>query len=785
MTSGNGIILEYLNSGLSVFPCDPIRKSPKIESWTKYQNTPPDEAQVQKWFGNGHDYSPAIVAGKVSGNLEVLDFDENARQYQAWKNLVDEERPGLVDSLVCQQTQNGGIHVVYRCSKQVPGNQKLSIAAEEVAGPGEYPSGGKKYKAIQYRGKWVISPTLIETRGQGGYFLASPGAGYDLLFGSFLTIPTITSEERGLLIETAQFLSEYIKEQVVLPPPKHSGTGDRPGDEFNKQVQIVDLLSDDGWQFTNRTKHMPDGTPCSYWRRPGKDGGISGTVYDNKVYVFSSNCPPLDEGSTYDPFAYFTTTKHYGNFKDAAIDLSNQGFGEERKQSKAIESNVSTCKNQPQNESSGCDSTHNVSKTKAKGADYEERGVLSQAIQDYIDQGTGIFSTFDVDRDLSIVTRRDKNLRAIVLNRLAKALKIRKVEGRWGQWKKIDGSLNVMKLGKGVTEPLDLLLPLGISDLAHIFPGNIILIAGSPNSGKTGFCFRSLYTVLKNKKERKEAKERKNKVMETILKNGIHYLNSEMDQDELTDRVMSLPNGNELFGEAMANGDLKFIQRSRDFEDVINPTGINYIDFLEIHEDFFELGKLINNIFLTLRGGICIICCQKKAGADYAKGGSASLEKPRLVINLDKNDSFGCTCKIIKCKRSAVKGENHDGKEIDYLIDKDADFVKLSGWRHVNKAQRAACNTGYAKFGVKPIPEPRAKSDVYACSIKMTNADIKHLTATTIEKWEASFTNINVRIELGRIAEESEYHPFLKSASWFFQLSGVLKKKNDEQTKLF
>jgi hypothetical protein len=134
---------------------------------------------------------------------------------------------------------------------------------------------------------------------------------------------------------------------------------------------------------------------------------------------------------------------------------------------------------------------------------------------------------------------------------------------------------------------------------------------------------------------------------------------------------------------------------------VIIPSGINFIDFLEIHEDFFELGKLINEIFQSLTTGICFIAVQKKQGADYAKGGSASLEKPRLVVNLDKNEGFGKICKIVKCKKSAKPGESHDGKEIDFDIDKNMNFVRYSSFRYVNEKQRQAINQNYDTNGYK------------------------------------------------------------------------------------
>jgi hypothetical protein len=81
-------VFNYLSAGLSLIPTHPILKNPRVDSWTIFQKDLPTAEQVKKWFFDGHDYSPAIITGKVSGNLEMLDFDERARQFQQWKELV-------------------------------------------------------------------------------------------------------------------------------------------------------------------------------------------------------------------------------------------------------------------------------------------------------------------------------------------------------------------------------------------------------------------------------------------------------------------------------------------------------------------------------------------------------------------------------------------------------------------------------------------------------------------------------------------------------------------------
>jgi hypothetical protein len=779
-------ILEYVASGLSVIPTHPVLKNPRIGSWTVFQTDRPTPEQVKKWFSNGNDYSPGIITGTVSGNLELLDFDENARQFHIWKELVHEQLPGFVDTLVQQTTQNGGIHVVYRCPDiQIPGNKKLSTGAIEVDGPGEHQHGNKGYRAIQYRGKWVITPTLIETRGNGGYFLASPGKGYQLVCGSFLKISSISASERKILFDCAEILTEYEKEIPVVGPPsaprEHSGC--RPGDAFNSSVTIQSLLRENGWRQSNRQKSMPDGTTCEMWVRPGKERGVSATVYDNKVHVFSSNATPLEPRVTYDPFAFYTTIYHFGNWAASATDLLAKGYGVS--ESKQQEARVSGSK-QGQNSVSECKQQEARGKREVseggKSVSEIEVGVpLAIAIKEHVEQYTGIFSVYDIDREFALFTREEKNNRSKILNKLAKECKIKKIAGKVGYWKTVDGCVKSMKLGSTSVAPLDITLPLGLSDLAQILPGNIILVAGAPNGGKTAFLMRSLYTLLKNNKNIKDCNNGAIGTIKTtpldcgvsirsLMRNGVRYLNSEMDETELTDRCASFPNGLEIFSTGC-----EFVQRYRDFADVIIPNGINFIDFLEIHEDFFELGKLINEIFESLTTGLCFIACQKKQGADYAKGGSSSLEKPRLVVNLDRNEGFGKICKIVKCKKTTKPGENHDGKEVDFDIDGQMNFTRYSTWRYVNEKQRLGYNRDYEARGLKIIPEKD-----YSFMFRLKDGSLKGVLPNQVAAWEEKFIGVDVRGELEKIEEQSRNRPFLDD-NWFFVLPGILNKRLPKQ----
>lgn len=102
-------------------------------------------------------------------------------------------------------------------------------------------------------------------------------------------------------------------------------SGTKPGDDFNKRVSWHDLLLDDGWQFIRKTGYG--------WilRRPGKMRGEgSATLWDStgNLFIFSTEAPyPLQARRHYSKWAYFTYTRHNGDFTASAKYLSAKGFG--------------------------------------------------------------------------------------------------------------------------------------------------------------------------------------------------------------------------------------------------------------------------------------------------------------------------------------------------------------------------------------------------------------------------------------------------------------------------
>ncbi len=303
---------RLVDAGLSVIPIKADgSKAPRV-SWKSFQSERATDQDLVNWFDRGSNNGIAAVAGSVSGNLEVLDFDEWAA-FGIWMKLVIQQgKKNLFDKLVLVMTPAGGWHVFFRCPDGIEGNQKLASRV------------GKDGKAV----------VLIETRGEGGCVVL-PGSPkschpsnkpYVLRQGSLTAIPNVSAAQRELLLQCARSLNEHVQPSRVITGPSPAA-GNRPGDNFNRKVDWRGILEPHGWEIVG------DAEEKTNWRRPGKEEGVSATTNyggSDLFYPFSTNAYPFEAERAYDKFAAYTLLNHSGDFSAAAASLAAQGYGDQR-----------------------------------------------------------------------------------------------------------------------------------------------------------------------------------------------------------------------------------------------------------------------------------------------------------------------------------------------------------------------------------------------------------------------------------------------------------------------
>ena len=277
--------------------------------------------------------------------------------------------------------------------------------------------------------------------------------------------------------------------------------------------------------------------------------------------------------------------------------------------------------------------------------------VLAEEVRTWVLSTTGNFLSTDVINDLQLSTRQEKRNLSVILKRLCDEEVIERYGNKNGCFRRIDDTAeDIDFLNADITE-IDLSLPFDIDNLVNFYPRNIIVVAGSPDSGKTAFL---LNTVEKN-----------------MHQHRVFYFSSEMAEQELKLRLSK-------FERALTSWRFFPKERVSNFADVIRPDDINIIDYLEVHEDFWRIGGMIREIFDKLRRGIAIIAIQKNPDKDYGLGSTRGLEKARLYLTLNPNE-----LKIIKAKNWADPSVNPNNLKLHFKLYQGCKFSVTKDWHKV------------------------------------------------------------------------------------------------------
>lgn len=277
---------------------------------------------------------------------------------------------------------------------------------------------------------------------------------------------------------------------------------------------------------------------------------------------------------------------------------------------------------------------------------------ISETVREFLEVTTGHFKVTDLYNESQLVTKKERHAAMVELTRLCSGDKpiLQKAGSKRGEYEIVDYTCNdIDYLGK-MEDPLKIKLPLDIHELVEIMPGNVIIIAGEPNAGKTSWLFN--FTKM------------------NMHQYDITYFSSEMGKEELQKRLLKIEDV------PLDGWKCHFKEMDRGFERFVKPGkgNINIIDYLELYEDFYKAGGNINNIFRKLDGAIAVIAIQKNPGQNVGIGGFRTIEKARLALAL----SHG-RIDIVKAKNWATP-ENPNGKYCEFKIIQGGHMYATSSW---------------------------------------------------------------------------------------------------------
>lgn len=292
---------RYINEGLSIVPATKDKRP--YREWKQYQS---ERMSMQTYWNlteKGRLEHLGIICGAVSGNLEVIDIDSKYKkgiEITILKDLHD-LYPELRKSLRIQSTPSGGLHLIYKCTNLIEGNQKLA---------GRIDADGKKVN-------------FIETRGEGGFIVAYPSEGYKLT--NDVELPILTLEQRNTIIGHMRTYNEIIEPEK--PKFEHQKKTEQsystsPFADFNERCNPIELMEQFGY------KTIGENNRYIQFTRPNKKAGVSVSYSkEHKHFYYFTSSTDMQPEKAYSPCAILNNYAHQGDWKATYQDLISKGFG--------------------------------------------------------------------------------------------------------------------------------------------------------------------------------------------------------------------------------------------------------------------------------------------------------------------------------------------------------------------------------------------------------------------------------------------------------------------------
>lgn len=292
----------------------------------------------------------------------------------------------------------------------------------------------------------------------------------------------------------------------------------------------------------------------------------------------------------------------------------------------------------------------------------QDLAMLTERAKEYVAACTGEFTAWALAKELGIHSIDDRDS---IMSDLC-ALHLCEPTGRKnGSYRPVSDAAPEIDWLHAKEAYESIKLPLGIHNVAGITQRSLILVAGETNTGKS---YLSMLIAHMNLRVNGGAYDE------------INFWNSETTPGAIR------ANAKRISADVAQWKGLSIRERTEDFHHVIKPDGLNIIDYLQIEDDFYLVGKKIKLIFDVLNTGICFIFIQKNKGNELGIGGAFTQHKPALGLTLSERHGI-VACKITKLK-FPLRFPNAEGMECDFKFNPQGGIDMVAGWRYLTKKNR-------------------------------------------------------------------------------------------------
>lgn len=256
----------------------------------------------------------------------------------------------------------------------------------------------------------------------------------------------------------------------------------------------------------------------------------------------------------------------------------------------------------------------------------------------------------------------------VYIKRFVEDRKIKRISrGVYRKIKKVDA---VKWSTKRNIQPIDFKFPVsykdgsefGIEKLVKIYPGDLIIIAGVSNKGKSTFVMNLLGENL------------------FLLPKKSRLMGNEFAQ---ADGKIS-PKFEERMGNMTAfdwekdcEETFELFPVAHDYEDYIKTDALNYIDWIYLDENVFRVSGILEASKNRIGYGVLVAVLQKKTTTDHGEGG----ERTRFFADLEiRIDPFGDRESMLTLGKvkAAQNGHYAEGRRWAFgIVDSGANFINI------------------------------------------------------------------------------------------------------------
>ena len=238
---------------------------------------------------------------------------------------------------------------------------------------------------------------------------------------------------------------------------------------------------------------------------------------------------------------------------------------------------------------------------------------LADRVREYVEDTHGWFSRSQLDKELGISSSPEKDNRKHILARLCQTKMLERHPDKDGWYRFLNSDVQWVDLRQVSQSATNLKLPLGVDQYVSLHPGNLVVVAGVSNVGKTAFLMNILHDNL------------------TQWSGRIAYFCSEMGEEEFRSRCDKFP-----FSTADFDRFRFAVHEGVHVSDVIVPDWLNFVDFLEVNQEFWLMGDYLSQIQKKVGKGLAVVAIQMTAGKELGIGGAFSKARSRLYLTLSE-----------------------------------------------------------------------------------------------------------------------------------------------------